>query len=311
MTFAFLSLAKTITALTILASTTTTIHASPIQIQRKGKMPILVCAWTLLLSLFSLSVPQTTCGGSNGGRARVGWLVLLLFVSFFGFLLMHKLACAYFIFPSLHFLPSSGLGHNTDNNTVKGDCPPGHISDCRYIVMMHPPKPDKNIDQDKEVTIASTGTHRTTITTHQLQNPGWFKLLNYNSNTNTIANHNEQQDGAVSTTSSTTPTINSLTVGDLVWYSVTMDPTTAEQIQQQQLKHQIKYLIPDLPVQMYGRVQSHPPSWGLDRIDQRTDKLDGLYHYPRSAGQNVTIYVIDTYVRERNSGNRQNPCRVL
>ncbi|KAG0368797.1 hypothetical protein BGX24_002698 [Mortierella sp. AD032] len=75
-----------------------------------------------------------------------------------------------------------------------------------------------------------------------------------------------------------------------------MDPKTAEQILQQQHQHQIKYLIPDLPVQMYGRVQSHPPSWGLDRVDQRSDKLDGLYHYPKSAGQNVTIYVIDTGV---------------
>ncbi|KAK3842005.1 MAG: peptidase S8/S53 domain-containing protein, partial [Linnemannia gamsii] len=97
-------------------------------------------------------------------------------------------------------------------------------------------------------------------------------------------------------TSSPKPKINSLEVGDLVWYSATMDPKTAEQILQQQHQHQIKYLIPDLPVQMYGRVQSHPPSWGLDRVDQRSDKLDGLYHYPKSAGQNVTIYVIDTGV---------------
>ncbi|KAF9118691.1 hypothetical protein BGW39_000939 [Mortierella sp. 14UC] len=75
-----------------------------------------------------------------------------------------------------------------------------------------------------------------------------------------------------------------------------MDPTTADQLQQQQHQHQIKYLIPDLSVQLYGRVQAHPPSWGLDRIDQRTDKLDGLYHYPKGAGKNVTIYVIDTGV---------------
>ncbi|KAG0365105.1 peptidase S8/S53 domain-containing protein [Gamsiella multidivaricata] len=47
---------------------------------------------------------------------------------------------------------------------------------------------------------------------------------------------------------------------------------------------------------MYERVQKHPPSWGLDRIDQRADRLDGLYHYPAKAGQNVTIYVIDTGV---------------
>ncbi|KAF8988331.1 hypothetical protein BGZ52_011710 [Haplosporangium bisporale] len=75
-----------------------------------------------------------------------------------------------------------------------------------------------------------------------------------------------------------------------------MNPETAAMLEQQQDAHQIKYLIPDLPVQMYGRVQKEPPSWGLDRIDQRADDLDGLYHYPSSAGQNVTIYVIDTGV---------------
>ncbi|KAI1300525.1 hypothetical protein EDD11_006169 [Mortierella claussenii] len=75
-----------------------------------------------------------------------------------------------------------------------------------------------------------------------------------------------------------------------------MHPSTAALIQKQQHLHRIKYLTPDLPVQMNGRVQKHPPSWGLDRIDQRTDKLDGLFHYPVSAGKNVTIYVIDTGV---------------
>ncbi|KAF9576250.1 hypothetical protein EC968_009810 [Mortierella alpina] len=49
-------------------------------------------------------------------------------------------------------------------------------------------------------------------------------------------------------------------------------------------------------MRIYGHVQKHPPSWGLDRIDQRRDKLDGLFHYPDSAGENVTIYIIDTGV---------------
>ncbi|KAF9357025.1 hypothetical protein BGX26_004361, partial [Mortierella sp. AD094] len=92
------------------------------------------------------------------------------------------------------------------------------------------------------------------------------------------------------------PRINPVSVGNLVWYSATMDPSTATLIQKQQHIHNIKYLIPDLPVQLYGRVQKHPPSWGLDRIDQRTDKLDGQFHYPESAGENVTIYIIDTGV---------------
>ncbi|SCD62873.1 Peptidase inhibitor I9 [Streptomyces sp. di188] len=43
--------------------------------------------------------------------------------------------------------------------------------------------------------------------------------------------------------------------------------------------------------------QSNPPSWGLDRIDQRNRPVNRAYTYPDSAGQGVTAYVIDTGVR--------------
>ncbi|WP_326597948.1 S8 family peptidase [Streptomyces sp. NBC_01803] len=43
--------------------------------------------------------------------------------------------------------------------------------------------------------------------------------------------------------------------------------------------------------------QPSPPSWGLDRIDQRALPLNGSYTYPDSAGQGVTAYIIDTGVR--------------
>ncbi|MFG2397607.1 S8 family peptidase [Streptomyces lydicus] len=43
-------------------------------------------------------------------------------------------------------------------------------------------------------------------------------------------------------------------------------------------------------------VQSNPPSWGLDRIDQHTLPLDKSYRYPGTAG-NVTAYVVDTGIR--------------
>jgi subtilisin family serine protease len=39
--------------------------------------------------------------------------------------------------------------------------------------------------------------------------------------------------------------------------------------------------------------QSNPPSWGLDRIDQRNLPLDNSYTYPNTA-DNVNVYIIDT-----------------
>jgi subtilisin family serine protease len=43
--------------------------------------------------------------------------------------------------------------------------------------------------------------------------------------------------------------------------------------------------------------QPNPPSWGLDRIDQRTLPLNQSYTYPDTAGEGVTAYIIDTGVR--------------
>ena len=52
--------------------------------------------------------------------------------------------------------------------------------------------------------------------------------------------------------------------------------------------------------QRFTTNQDNPP-WGLDRIDQADTPLNGTYTYPDSAGQGVTIYVIDTGVRVSHS----------
>ncbi len=44
-------------------------------------------------------------------------------------------------------------------------------------------------------------------------------------------------------------------------------------------------------------IQPSPPSWGLDRIDQKALPLDRSYGYPDTAGEGVTAYIIDTGVR--------------
>jgi hypothetical protein len=54
-------------------------------------------------------------------------------------------------------------------------------------------------------------------------------------------------------------------------------------------------VVPDAPVRALGE-QLNPPSWGLDRIDQRDLPLDRVYRYPNEAA-GVTAYVIDTGVR--------------
>lgn len=51
--------------------------------------------------------------------------------------------------------------------------------------------------------------------------------------------------------------------------------------------------------------QHDPPSWGLDRIDQRTLPLDGDYNYGSTASR-VTVYVVDSGIRRthRDFGGR-------
>jgi subtilisin family serine protease len=43
-------------------------------------------------------------------------------------------------------------------------------------------------------------------------------------------------------------------------------------------------------------VQINPPSWGLDRVDQRSLPLDAKYHFPNTAPR-ITAYIIDTGIR--------------
>ncbi|BFU46787.1 S8 family peptidase [Krasilnikovia sp. MM14-A1004] len=52
--------------------------------------------------------------------------------------------------------------------------------------------------------------------------------------------------------------------------------------------------------------EKSPPSWGLDRVDQRGRSLSGRYTYPTTGGAGVTVYVLDSGIRisHRDFGGR-------
>ena len=56
----------------------------------------------------------------------------------------------------------------------------------------------------------------------------------------------------------------------------------------------VEYVAQDIEITLDALgVQVGPPSWGLDRIDQRSLPLDNKYHFPNVAN-NVVAYIIDT-----------------
>lgn len=89
-------------------------------------------------------------------------------------------------------------------------------------------------------------------------------------------------------------------------YAVRADRTQAERLA---ADPHIASVAPDARVSLRTerqQQQQHPPSWGLDRIDQRQRPLDASYAWPRGAGRGTTVYVLDTGVRttHRDFGGR-------
>ncbi|HUQ54873.1 S8 family peptidase [Lentzea sp.] len=74
---------------------------------------------------------------------------------------------------------------------------------------------------------------------------------------------------------------------------------TAQQAARLAADPKVAFVQQDAEVHMLD-VQQNPPSWGLDRVDQRDLPLSNSYQYDTTAS-NVTAYIIDTGVRTTHS----------
>ncbi|HSJ25978.1 MAG TPA: S8 family serine peptidase [Longimicrobiales bacterium] len=57
----------------------------------------------------------------------------------------------------------------------------------------------------------------------------------------------------------------------------------------------VDFIAPNLPIRTFGHTVQTDASWGLDRVDQQVNALDGAYHYLHD-GEGVIVYVIDTAI---------------
>ncbi|RKP08111.1 peptidase S8/S53 domain-containing protein [Thamnocephalis sphaerospora] len=92
----------------------------------------------------------------------------------------------------------------------------------------------------------------------------------------------------------TIPDAQVISIGDLHIIPAKLEKSKVKDWEQRQDVHSVET---DIPVRVFQgalQTQSNPPTWALERIDQRNLPLDNQYTYPVSAGEGVTVYVIDT-----------------
>ncbi|ORY98896.1 peptidase S8/S53 domain-containing protein [Syncephalastrum racemosum] len=93
-------------------------------------------------------------------------------------------------------------------------------------------------------------------------------------------------------------TLNYTSIGQFHWYAGEFYSDKFEQLlgtTRNASDDVIHYWVKDVPMSLQEFVQTNPPSWGLDRIDQRQG-TNGQYRFPTKQGEGVTVYVLDTGV---------------
>jgi len=87
-------------------------------------------------------------------------------------------------------------------------------------------------------------------------------------------------------------------IGNLVGYAATLD---AEVVQELRSSPEVSIVERDISIRQHSAgqcvTQQNAPSWGMQRVSETKQPLDGTYTYQESAGNDVDIYVIDAGVR--------------